>query len=157
MAIGTNAAVWFFGTEDTVDDGATQAITTTSFSVDVATWTNDDDAPYASFVLTFQFPSGTITTGGIHLFARLLNTNGTTDAPVPSTTYLSKYIGSFDTAATAGSMVATTNYSIQSGPLDLPMMKTSQEYEFYLQNSCGVTMTAGWTLKIQPMALGPHA
>jgi hypothetical protein len=157
MAIGTNAAVWFFGTEDTVDDGSTQAISNAAFSVDVATWTNDDDAPQASFVLTFQFPSGTITTGGIHLYARLLNTNSTTDAPVPSTTYLSRYIGSFATAATAGSMVATTDYAIQTGPVDLPLMKTSQEYEFYLQNSCGVTMSAGWTLKITPMALGPHA
>jgi hypothetical protein len=54
-------------------------------------------------------------------------------------------------------MAATTNYALQTGPVDLPMMKTSQEYEFYLQNSCGVTMSAGWTLKITPMALGPHA
>jgi len=155
MAIDTNAAVWFFGTEDTVDDGSTQAITTTSFSVDQATWTNDDDAPSASFVLMFQYPSGTITTGGIHLYARLLNTNGTVDAPVPSANYLSKYLGSFATGPTQ--MAATTNYALQTGPVDLPMMKTSQEYEFYLQNSCGVTMSAGWTLKITPMALGPHA
>ena len=155
MAIGTNAAVWFFGTEDTVDDGATQAVTTTSFSVDQATWTNDDDAPHASFVLTFQYPSGTITSGGIHLYARLLNTNSTTDAPVPSANYLSQYLGSFATGVTQ--MAATTDYALQTGPVDLPMMKTSQEYEFYLQNSCGVTMTAGWTLKITPMALGPHA
>jgi len=54
-------------------------------------------------------------------------------------------------------MAATTDYALQSGPVDLPLMKTSQEYEFSLQNSCGVTMTAGWTLKITPMALGPHA
>ena len=155
MAIGTNAAVWFFGTEDTVDDGSTQAISNAAFSVDVATWTNDDDAPSASFVLMFQFPSGTITTGGIHLYARLLNTNGTTDAPVPSANYLSKYLGSFATGVTQ--MAATTDYALQTGPVDLPMMKTSQEYEFYLQNSCGVTMSAGWTLKITPMALGPHA
>ena len=155
MPIGTNAAVWFFGTEDTVDDGSTQAISNAAFSVDVATWTNDDDAPQASFVLMFQFPSGTITTGGIHLYARLLNTNGTTDAPVPSANYLSQYLGSFATGVTQ--MAATTNYALELGPVDLPMMKTSQEYQFYLQNSCGVTMSAGWTLKITPMALGPHA
>jgi hypothetical protein len=155
MPIETNAAVWFFGTETAVDDGSTQAISNAAFSVDVATWTNADDAPQASFVLTFQFPSGTITTGGIQLYARLLNTNGTTDAPVPSANYLSQYLGSFDTGVTQ--MAATTNYALQTGPVDLPLMKTSQEYEFYLQNSCGVTMSAGWTLKITPMALGPHA
>ena len=154
MAIGTNATVWYFGTEDTVDDGATQAVTTTSFSVDQATWTNDDDAPFASFVLKWQYPSGTITTTGIHLFARLLNTNSTTDEPVPSATWAGHYLGSFSTGT---GMSATTDYAVETGPVELPMMKTSQEYEFYLQNTCGVTISAGWTLKITPMAIGPHA
>jgi hypothetical protein len=154
MAIGTNAAVWFFGTEDTADDGATQTIADGAYSVDVATWTNDDDAPQAAFVLTFQYPSGTIDTGGIHLFARLLNTNSTTDEPVPSATWLGHYLGSFPTGT---GMAATTNYAVETGPVDLPLMKTSQEYEFYIKNDCNVTISASWTLKVTPMTIGPHA
>ena len=54
-------------------------------------------------------------------------------------------------------MSATTNYAIETGPFILPSAKSSQEYEFYVLNSCGVTMTAGWTLKITPVADGPKA
>jgi hypothetical protein len=105
-------------------------------------------------VLTFQYPSGTIDQGGIALFARLLNTNGTSDEPIPSVNWPAHYLGSFPTGT---GMAATTNYPLELGPVELPTMKTSQEYEFYLKNDCNVTISAGWTLKITPMAIGPHA
>lgn len=157
MAITTNDAILKYGTQDTVTaGGGTSAVTSGSYSAsgDVVSggWTNDDNAPMASFVLTFQYPSGTITTGGVQLFARLLNTDSTTDEPQPSANWAGHQLGSFSTGT---GMSATTNYALEIGPVYLPTAKASQEYEFYVLNSCGVTMTAGWTIKVTPVADGP--
>ena len=159
MAIGTGDGIWKFGTLDSLDDGTTSSISDTAYSTttDVAVWTNDDDAPHASFVLTFQFPSGTIDTNGIQLFATMLNNNGTTDEPATAATWQGHFLGNFATAATGGSMVATTNYTLVLGPVELPVTKTSQEYQFYFKNDCGVTISANWQLDVIPMAIGPKA
>lgn len=157
MAIGTNDAIRKYGTQDTVSaGGGTSAVSSTAYSAsgDAAAWTNDDDSDQASAVLTFQYPSGTITTGGVQLLCRLLNIDGTTDEPPLTANWQGHFLGNFPTGT---GMSATTDYAIESGPFLLPSAKTSQEYEFYVRNSCGVTMTAGWTLKITPVADGPHA
>lgn len=157
MAISTNDAIRKYGTQDLVSaSGGTSAVTNGSYSAsgDAATWTNDDDTDQASAVLTMQYPSGTITTGGVQLFCRLLNGDGTTDEPPLSANWTGHFLGNFTTGT---GMSATTNYAIESGPFLLPAMKSSQEYEFYLKNVCGVTMAAGWTLKITPVADGPKA
>lgn len=157
MAISTNDAIRKYGTQDLVSaSGGTSAVTNGSYSAsgDAATWTNDDDTDQASAVLTMQYPSGTITTGGVQLLCRLLNGDGTTDEPPLSANWTGHFLGNFTTGT---GMSATTNYAIESGPFLLPAMKSSQEYEFYLKNVCGVTMAAGWTLKITPVADGPKA
>lgn len=158
MTISTNDAIRKYGTQDVVSagGGGTSAVTNGSYSAsgDAATWTNDDDTDQASAVLTMQYPSGTITTGGVQLLCRLLNGDGTTDEPPLSANWTGHFLGNFTTGT---GMSATTNYAIESGPFLLPAMKSSQEYEFYLKNACGVTMTAGWTLKITPVADGPKA
>jgi hypothetical protein len=158
MAIGENATIEFFGTQDTVTlAGGTSAVTDTSFSAsgDVVSggWTNDDDARYAEMVLTFQYPSGTIDTGGIHLYGRKLNIDGTDDEGQPDSSHGHKYMGSF---ATDSGLAATTDISA-AVEIVLDNNHTSQIWEFYVENQCGVTMTAGWTLKITPKAIGPHA
>lgn len=154
MAISTNDGIWKFGTEDAADDGATQTIATGAYSNDPVTWTNDDDATDASFTLKFQYPSGTIDADGIQLFARLLNNSSTTDEPVPSANWAGHWLGAFPTGT---GMSATTDYAVVLGPVPLPMKKTSQEYEFYLKNDCGVTISASWVLTVTPMSIGPHA
>ena len=153
MAIGTGAGIWFQGTTDVVDDGATQVVTDGSFSADPTTWTNDDDSTHAAFVLKMQYPSGTIDQGGVHLYARLMNANGTVDEPVPSNNWPSHYLGTFQTGT---GMSATTDYSLVIGPVRLPVMKASQEYEFYFKNDCNVSISAGWQLTVTAMSAGPH-
>jgi hypothetical protein len=155
MAIGTDAAIDFFGTQDTVTVGTgTSAVSDGAFSAsgDVVSggWTNDDDAPIAEAVLTWQYASGTIT-GGIHLYARRMNVNGTADEPQPSLTCRRPYVGTF-VLNTAQATTTDTTYAITI-PLD--NLYTSQVYEFYTENTSGVTMTAGWTVKITPKTLGP--
>lgn len=156
MAIGTNDGIWKFGTEDALDDGTTSSIADAAYSTttDVATWTNDDDAPYASFTLTMQYPSGTIDTGGIHLYCTLLDTNGTTDEPATSDNWQGHFLGRFQTGT---GMAATTDYALELGPVELPAKKTSQIYQFYFKNDCNVTISANWQLDVVPMALGPRA
>jgi len=157
MTIGTDAAIDFFGTPDTVTIGTgTSAVTNTSFSAsgDVVSggWANDDDAPLAIMVLTFQRASGTLS-DGIHLYLRLLNIDGTTDEPQPDSSYKHHYVGTF---VPDPNQANATDTSYALGPFRLPNVYTSQTYEFYIENQCGQTMTAGWTLKITPITLGPH-
>ena len=159
MAIGTNDGIRKFGTQTTVSaGGGTSAVASTvgtySAAGDAATFTNTDDTPLAAFVLTMQYPSGTITTGGIQLMCRLLNSDGTTDEPSITANWAGHWLGNFITGT---GMSATTNYALELGPVELPAVKSSQEYEFYLVNNCAVQITAGWTLKLTPMTDGPHA
>lgn len=157
MTIAANDTIRKYGAEDTVSaGGGTSAVTNGSYSAggDAAAWTNDDDASLASFVLTMQYPSGTIAAGGVQLFARLLNTDGAVDEPVPSVNWEGHQLGSFPTGA---GMSASTSYPLELGPVELPSKKSSQEYEFYIKNSCGVTISAGWTLKVTPVTEGPKA
>lgn len=159
MAIGSNDAIYKYGTQDTVTvAGGTSAVTDTSFSAsgDVVSggWTNDDDAPLAMFVLTFQYPSGTIVADGIHLYARLMNVDGTADEPQPDSGWKQHYLGTF---VTDTGQAATTDTSYTLGMVPLPSAYTSQVYEFYVENQSDVTMTAGWTLKVTPITAGPHA
>lgn len=157
MAISTDSAIHFFGTQDTVTaGGGTSAVTNTSFSAaaDTVTWTNDDDAPYAAFVLKFQYASGTITQDGIDLFMQLHNIDSTNDENQPDSNLNSHFMGTFPTDAGLGT--STDQYVALPYLIELPNQYTSQVYEFYIRNNSGVTMAAGWTLKITPVALGPH-
>jgi hypothetical protein len=161
MAIGANSAIWFYGTADVITvGGGTSAVTDTSYSAsgDVVSggWQNDDDAPMASFLLKFQYPSGTIDVNGINLYVRLINSMATAAADEPQTDagWPNHYLGTF---VTDSGQAATTDTYYTLGPVGLPSTESGQEYEFYVYNDCGVTMTAGWTITITPMTYGPHA
>jgi len=160
MAIGTDDAVLKFGTGDVVTvAGGTSAVTNTSFSAsgDVVSggWTNDDDATQFSFLLKFQYPSGTIA-DTINLYARLINCDGTAaaDEPQPDAGWKHHSLGSFTMDT---NQAATTDTYYVLGPVVLPATESSQDYEFYVENQSDVTMTAGWTLTIIPYTVGPHA
>lgn len=158
--MNTNDAIDKFGTQDVVTvAGGTSAVVDAAFSAagDVVSggWINTDDAELAAFALTFQYPSGTILGDGIHLFARLMNIDGTADEPQPDSGWEEHFLGSFTTDT---GLAATTDNTLSLGhDAELPNMYTQQVYEFYIKNDAGVTMTAGWTLKITPKAKGPAA
>lgn len=157
MAIGTDDSKPKFGTQDSIDDGSTSSIANNAFSVaaDITAWTNDEDASFASFVLKLQFDTTMPTAGHIKLFARLINIDGANDPPVPSANYPHEYIGAFDIDFGVAADVDFYT-AIKNAPL--PFFKTSQEYEFYLQNfATGQTMGASWTLKVNPFTFGPSA
>ena len=157
MAIGTDAAVEFFGTAS-ARGNSTTTITDGSFSVigvgGTDSYTNSDDALYARAVLTMQYASGTLDAlPFVALHARRLNIDGTSDEAVPDSSHKSALLGVFDIDAALGT---STDVSVA---IDIPLLNvyTSQVYEFYLENQTGVTIATGWELTITPLAIGPHA
>jgi len=153
MAIGTDAAVLFWGTADVLGT-TTSAVTDASFSDgvnDLLALTNDDDAPLAFFVL--EFTCATLPTVGstIDLYARPLNIGsaGTEDAEVPDANFLNMYLGSFPVND------VTTAQTVTFGMVGLPNVITSQIYNFYIQNNAGQTISASWELIVTPVTYGP--
>lgn len=155
MAISTNDLIPKFGTTDTIDDGSTSSIANAAFSVaaDISAWTNDEDAPYARFILKCQW--GTVTSvanKSIIVHARPINIDSTNDPVAPSASRVVP-IAVFTVYAAA----TTTDYYYESSLAELSVLKTSQEFEFYLENLTGQTISANWVLKIVPVAFGPKA
>lgn len=156
MAIATNDLIAKFdGTLDNIDDGSTSSISNAAFSVsgDINAWTNSDDVPYARLILTCQWATVTgVANKQIIIHARPINIDGTSDPVAPSASRLMP-VGYFNVyAASTG-----TNYLFESTLIELPLLKSGQEIEFYLENLTGQTISSGWTLKLMAMSLGPKA
>ena len=151
MAISTDSAIEVFGTPDTVT-GTTSTVADGAFSVvgDISQWTNDDDAPQAVMVAMFDWATAPDTNTSVNLYARLIDIDGTNDQDTPDANFLHTFLGSFPIND------VTTNQYI-SIPITLPNTKTSQVYEFYIENNTGQTIQANWTLKITPKTIAPHA
>lgn len=149
MAISTDAAIEFYGTQDTVTS-STAAVTDGSFSAQEDTWTNDDDAPIASMVFSGTYSSAPDANSSVDLYARLLNIDSTNDQDTPDANYGHVYLGSFP-------LNDVTSAQYVAIDIRLPNTVTSQQYEFYIQNNGGQTLSAGWNLKITPKTYGPHA
>lgn len=159
MAIGTDSTIWFYGTEDNLSTTATTTalgINTCSDASDLDEWTNDDDAPMASFMLEVDdWSSAPGDEETIDLYCTLVSVNGTNDEPVmgSSSDYIGHYLGSFVVDDSSGAQ-----YLIL-GPVPLPTYKSSQEYQFYVENRTAVTMGSAsnkWRLKVTPVTAGPH-
>lgn len=156
MAIGAGDLIEKFGTQDSVDDGTTSSIANAAFSVaaDVTTWTNDDDAPWAVFALMCQWATLPTDNSVINIHARKLNIQSTNDDPVPATTNTWMWIGSF---TVDGAVAINTDTYLTTERIKLPNHKTSQEYDFYLENQSGQTISANWDMWVTPVSEGPHA
>lgn len=150
MSITTDAAIEFFGTQDTL--GTTSAaVANDLFSIagDLSTWVNDDDAPQASVILLANFSVAPDTNSSINLFLRLLDIQSTNDQDVPDVNFQHVFVGSFPL-----NDVTTAQYiPIQ---ISLPNNSTSQNYEFYIENKSGQSLPSGWDIFVIPKTIGPH-
>ena len=151
MTIATGAAVEFFGTQDTLGTSSA-AVSDAAFSIagDLSTFTNDDDALTASVTLLSSFAVAPTANSAVNLFYRLLNVQSTNDDSVPDANFQHSFAGSFPLNDATGAQYATIEISLKNG-------YTSQQYEFYIQNESGQTISAGWDLYVTPKAVGPHA
>lgn len=158
MPIGSDAAVYFFGTADDLSTTATTttlATDTLSAASDLDEWTNDDDSLLVSFLLEVDDWSAAPTAGEtVDLYVSLVEVSSTNDEPTIDANYAGHYVGSFlvDAADAAQYLVL--------GPVSLPVLATSQKYQFFVKNKTSVTMgTASneWRIKVTPVTAGPHA
>ena len=156
MAIGTDAGIDFYGTQDDLASSSA-SVSDGNFSIasDLAEWTNDDDAPEASFILEASWATETSIAGlTLDLYAQVLNIEGATnDAKPPSSDNTANFLGVFVVPAED----ASDPYFMPLGPVRLPSQKASQEYAFFIKNNSGQTIAAGWTLHVTPISIGPHA
>ena len=150
MAIGTDSAIDFFGDQDTLGTSSA-AVGNGDFSVagDLSTWTNDDDAPQASVTLFCDFAAAPDTNSSLNLYARMLAVQSTNDNTVPNANFQHRYLGSFPLDNSTDPQYITIGAS-------LPNTKTSQQYEFYIENKSGQSLPLGWDLYITPKTIGPH-
>ena len=151
MAIGTDSAIEFFGTQDTLGTSSA-AVADNAFSIagDLSTWVNDDDAPQASVTLLANFSVAPDATSVINMYLRPIDVQSTNDGDVPDANFQHDYRGSFPL-----NDVTTAQYiTVQ---ISLPNTKTSQNYEFYVENKSGQSLPAGWDIFITPKTIGPHA
>lgn len=156
MTIGTNDLVDKFGTLTSVDDGSTSSIASAAFSVaaDIGAWTNTDDVPFAGFVLKCQWATVTgVANKLVNIYARPINIQSTNDPVAPGTSRFVTCIGSFVVYAAS----TATDYFFESSRCELPNLKSGQEYEFYIENQTGQTISSSWALWIAPITRGPKA
>lgn len=150
MAISTDAAIEFFGTQDTLGTSSA-AVADADFSIagDLSTWTNDDDAPQASVVLLANFSVAPDASSAINLYLRPLDVQSTNNQEIPDANFQHTYVGSFPV-----NDVTTAQYiNIQ---ISLPNNVESQDYEFYVENKTGQSLSAGWDIFVTPKTIGPH-
>jgi len=99
--------------------------------------------PDGRFVLTCAFAVAPLENGVLALYARELGIDGATDADVPEATRPGRVIGSFLVNDRTGSQ------SISLEAYNLP-----PKASYYLHNvNTGQAVSAGWTLKVQPLTL----
>ncbi len=149
MAIGTDSAIDFFGTQDTIT-GSGATVVDGAFGAAATTWTNDDDAPMASMILEATYNVAPDANSSVDLFARPLNIQSTNDGDVPDANFGHVYLGPFPLNDVTGAQYIAID-------IRLPNTKTGQEYNFYIENNGGQTISSTWGLYITPKTIGPHA
>lgn len=149
MAIGTDDAIDKFGSQSTIT-GSGGTVADGAIGAAATTWTNTDDAPIASIILDCSYTTAPDANSTVTLYLRLINIESTNDQDVPDANFPHVRAGVFPL-----NDVTTQQWC----PIDivLPNTKTSQEYNFYIENNGGQTMDSDWDLHITPKTRGPHA
>lgn len=145
-----NEAIYAWGTQKTLEASGASAANGTMTQANDASYSVVSDGatfPDAEFVLKVQFATATsIENKVITLYARPLNIDSTSDSPAPTSTYLEVYIGNF---VLYGASAATDQY------LMLEAFGVPKEADYYILNSSGQTISAGWSLKVTPRTYKP--
>ena len=143
-----NILVW--GTEKTLEANGGSCASAAIVQANDATYGVVADGasyPDAEFALRCQWATITsIENKTIDLYARELNFDSTNDAIAPTATYTHRYINSFRISAVG----ANTDQYMKIKAYDVP-----KEAEYYIINSSGQTISAGWTLKVTPVTNKP--
>lgn len=134
-----------FGTQKTLEASGSSIASAAIGQANDATYSTSADGanyPDAEFVVSFAFGTAPTENGTLALIAQTLDIDGTSDAEVPEATRADRYIGSF-----LVNNVTTTQFAA------LFARNVPRVASYYLLNTgTGQTVSAGWTLKVTPMA-----
>lgn len=139
-----------YGTTKTLVNAAGAAISNNAISAASGTMDTTEQDDYLGVDLALTCAFGTNPTAGtaISVIFRPLNIDGTTDAVVPTASYLQTQVGSFFV------IVNTSTNTYHCRVWEVPC----REYEVYLyNNSTGQSVSANWTLKATPFTMRPSA
>lgn len=153
MAIGTDAAVRFYGTQDPLaDSSALVGVGNFSIASDLLTWTNTDGAPEAAIILEVTMDVAAADNSGCYMYFRALAVQSTNDDAVPTAVYRHTPIAFFPVAPVPALTIQRSTVVVA-----LPNYKTSSKWEVYIENQTGQIIEAGWTVFVTPITIGPKA
>lgn len=148
MPISTNDAVVKYGTEKTLEASGASIANNAIVLADDASYDIEVDgggAPDGEFVLTAAYGTAPTVNTTLDLIARELNISGANHAPASTATYRQRFIASFVV------FNQTATQYLKAYGWNLPKLANYYIYN----NATGQTVSAGWTLKVTPRALGP--
>lgn len=134
-----------YGTQKTLQTSGTTVASGALSAAAAAVYAQADtlDFPDAVFALTIA-PGAAVTAGSsIDLVLRPLDIDGTTDAPVPTASYLNHFVGSFRPTGSG------------SQTLYLEVRDVPRAAEAYILNNATGQATGAWTLKMTPLSYQP--
>lgn len=142
LAVGTTKTLEANGSSITNGSVVQANDATYDLSADAANW------PDAEFVLVCAFATSTSIEGKpVHLYARPLDVQSTSDTEVPEAGRPTHRVGAFIVNG-----VTSTQYIVLDGlyAADLP-----RKADYYLHNETGQTVSAGWALYVTPRNIIP--
>lgn len=134
--------IYAFGTTKVLEAAGAQSTNATITKADDASYDVVADGagfPDALFALTVTCATAPGESMPVNLYARVLSVDGTNDADVPEVARPGRYIGQFNLNN------VTVLQAIELAAYDLP-----RKAEYYLHNASGVTINAGWALRVTP-------
>jgi len=157
MAFATDDLIDKFGTLSADLGNTTSAVTDNDMSDgtnDLDAFTNTEDASWCLCILIGQWATLPTDQTAFHVHARRMSVQSTNDAPLPlEGVNLGEFIGSIPVD---GNVAVTTDTLMVSKWLRLPNSKSSQIYNFYLENQSGQTLSAGWEFYVSTVGMGPQ-
>lgn len=152
MTIDVNDAIIKVGSQGNLDN-TSGSVANGAFSIaaDFLTITNSDDALGSGLVLEVTIPVAANANSSIPVHLQQLNIDDLgNDEPVPSADYQGALKGSFP---------VNTQTTIQRIPLDIvfPRLKSGAEYQPFIENNTGQTISAGMVMFETDSTVGPKA
>ena len=152
MVLPVGATIDLFDTQVLVSAATTGLIASDAYSVSgdvvVGNWVNTDDAKEAAMILEGTFATAPAAFGVVNLYARFIDIRSTNDSAQPDGNFPYNYLGAFP--------IDTVN-TLQTTPpliISLDNVKTSQPYQFYLENKTSASLSANWALYLTPKSVG---
>lgn len=146
-----NEMKWVTTTQATIaSSGTSMATNAGPISAGTLATSNHSNFPRLDFVLNCSFSASHASGSSVHLYARPLDVDSTSDQDAPGASFLHKLIGAFLIPGFSTSAVHIVTFdNVPSSPIG--------PVEFYLDNKTNTPISAGWTLKCTPKTYVPGA